>query len=280
MRASPKLFFLLLPLLGLTGRRAFSASAGAIRQAERYDYAGYRLSTWHRDREAIVYYTAAIKANSADFAAHFNRAGCYLNEREWSKALEDCNTAVKLKPAYPDTYYLRAAALYRLGRDAESRADLERSERSKTSDATRRGIAALRVDLCQASVHPAPEEIRSSLATLDHSVALARGSSAVADALNERAWFRAVCRVSSKRDGQQSVVDATEACRLTRWRDRNQLDTLAAAYAQTGDFARAIEIEHKAIALAWNDRTVRETFKQHLGTFEHQQPIRLTAADR
>lgn len=49
---SPKLFFVFLPLLGLTSRNTFPASAGAVRQAERYDYAGYRLSTWHRDHEA------------------------------------------------------------------------------------------------------------------------------------------------------------------------------------------------------------------------------------
>ena len=280
MRSSRKLLFLFLPLLTLTTHRAFPASAGAVSQAERYDYAGYRLSTWHRDREAIVYYTAAIKANPGDFAAHFNRAGCYLHEREWSKALQDCDAAVKLKPAYADTYYLRAAVLYRLGRDAECRADLEKSERGKPGEAARRGIADLRVDLCQASVHPSPDEVQASLATLDRNVARARGSDAVADALNDRAWFRAVCRASTKRDGEQAVADATEACRLTGWRDKNDLDTLATAYAQAGDFARAIETERKAIALAWNDRTLQSTLKQRLATFEHHQPCRLTAADR
>ncbi len=110
--------------MALRSRSAFPASAGAVSQAARYEYAGYRLSTWHRDREAIVYYTAAIKANPGDFAAHFNRAGCYLSEREWLKAIQDCDKAIKLKPVYAETYYLRAAARYRLGRDAESRADL------------------------------------------------------------------------------------------------------------------------------------------------------------
>lgn len=153
---------------------ALAMSGGALAQAARYDYAGYRLSEWKRDREAIVYYTAAIKANPADFVAYFNSADCYIREKEWSKALADCNAAARLKPPYADTYYLRASALYRLGRDAEARADLDRCERGKASPAAREEAAQLRVDLCQAAPKPPPDEVRASIQILDRSVASAR----------------------------------------------------------------------------------------------------------
>ena len=280
MRSSRRLLLLCFPLLVISSRPAWAASAAATAQAHRYDYAAYRLSTWDRDRQAIVYYTAAIKADPSDFVAYFNRAGCYLHEGEWAKALQDTDAAARLKPAYADTYYLRAAALYHMGREAECRADIARGERGKPSAVTRQGIAELRADLCQSSANPSPDEIRTSLATLDRAVAQARGAAATAEALNDRAWFLAVCRARAGRNGARAVADATEACRLTRWKQRNIIDTLAAAYAEKGEFDKAIETERKAIGMAWHDRPARTSYQRHLAAFERHQPWRITATDR
>lgn len=280
MRSPRKLLFLCLPFLFLGSPCLFAVGAGAVAQAKQCDYAAYRLSTWNRNREAIVYYTAAIKANPADFVAYYNRAGCYLESREWANALQDCNAAAKLNPTDAGTYYLRAVALEHLGRGAESKADLDQSERFKPSPAVSEYIAELRADLCADSAQPSPDEVRKSLRTLDRAVARSGNAKEKAQALNKRSWFRAVCRATSLGDGTQAVADATEACRLTHGRDMSYLDTLAAAYAAKGDFGRAIATEKKAIAMAWHERKTQAEFRRHWAAFELHQPYRLTMADR
>ena len=69
-------------------------------------------------------------------------------------------------------------------------------------------------------------------------------------ARNARAWFAATCAEAKYRDGTKAVQDATRACELTSWNDIEFLSTLAAAYAERGDFSSTITWQEKAIAIA------------------------------
>ena len=51
------------------------------------------------------------------------------------------------------------------------------------------------------------------------------------------------------RDGKKAVESATQACEMTNWNDPDMLGTLAAAYAETGDFDDAIKWQQKAVDL-------------------------------
>ena len=58
-------------------------------------------------------------------------------------------------------------------------------------------------------------------------------------ALEQRAWFQATCPDPAFRNGKQAVKDAKAACSIMQWKDEDMIDTLAAAHAETGDFASA-----------------------------------------
>jgi hypothetical protein len=60
----------------------------------------------------------------------------------------------------------------------------------------------------------------------------------------------ATCPEQSIRNGQVAIADAKRACELTKWKFGSYVDTLAAAYAEAGDFDSAIRNEEKAIGTA------------------------------
>jgi tetratricopeptide (TPR) repeat protein len=57
----------------------------------------------------------------------------------------------------------------------------------------------------------------------------------------------ATCHEASFRNGKWAMDEATQACELTHWEDPDCLDTIAAAYAETGDFASAVKWQTQAI---------------------------------
>jgi tetratricopeptide (TPR) repeat protein len=68
-------------------------------------------------------------------------------------------------------------------------------------------------------------------------------------AMNCAAWICATCPDDKVRNGKEAVEYATKACELTEWKDASWVDTLAAAYAELGDFKAAVEWQEKAIGL-------------------------------
>jgi tetratricopeptide (TPR) repeat protein len=68
-----------------------------------------------------------------------------------------------------------------------------------------------------------------------------------AHAYNGLAWLLAV-GPDGLRDGRRAVEHATRACELRSWNYPEAIDTLAAAYAEIGDFDKAVEFEKQALS--------------------------------
>jgi len=65
--------------------------------------------------------------------------------------------------------------------------------------------------------------------------------------LDELAWLLATYPDSNSRDGTEAVRVAERACTLTDRRVPAFLATLAAAYAETGDFSRSVAAGEEAL---------------------------------
>jgi len=92
-------------------------------------------------------------------------------------------------------------------------------------------------------------------------------------AFDGRAWLWATCPDAQLRDGKRAVQSAARACELTGWKDAGALDTLAAAYAEAGDFSKAIESQERAIKL-FTDVTLRKVGEARLKLYRDGKPYR------
>src|SRR5262249_17526042 len=61
------------------------------------------------------------------------------------------------------------------------------------------------------------------------------------------AWLLATCPHEKVRDGKRAIQMATKACELTDWKDGQELEALAAACADAGEFDDAVRYQKRAL---------------------------------
>jgi tetratricopeptide (TPR) repeat protein len=89
---------------------------------------------------------------------------------------------------------------------------------------------------------------------------------------NARAWVLATCPDSQFRNGAKAVQDAKHACELSQEKDSYIVDTLAAAFAEVGDFEKAVETQKRALANLRTD--LLKGGRERLALYEQQKPYR------
>jgi len=95
-------------------------------------------------------------------------------------------------------------------------------------------------------------------------------------ALNDAAWLLATSSDAALRNGSEAVSLAEHAVQLTSGHEPALLGTLAAAYAEAGEFDKAVELEQRATDLAAQQGNTRlaATLEGRLALFQAKTPIR------
>jgi tetratricopeptide (TPR) repeat protein len=196
-------------------------------------------------------------------AAKLQNAGNdQLEKGDLESARRSFDAAIKLDPTMWPAYYNRARLFLKQHKWALAVQDATMALRGSSS--------VTQSALLRAKANRHLGNYKASLADLDKVISL-RPEGTYPSALNSRAWLRATCPDASFRNGKQAIEDAKVACGATIYRKAAFVDTLAAAYAEAGDFDSALRYEERAVAVE-NSSTeqtaeIKEKLQQHLALF-------------
>jgi tetratricopeptide (TPR) repeat protein len=214
--------------------------------------------------QAIADYDEAIRLEPRYAWPYVNRGHIRRHKEEYDQAIADFNEANRLEPNSADPLYGRGLTWLRMQRYDQAIADFSEVMRLMPEFASPyvgRGRA-----------RKAKQEYDRALADFDEAIRMDSKSHTAYDC---RAWLWATCPDARFRDGCQAVESATRACELTRWKEASYLATLAAAYAEAGDFDSAVEWQRKAVgALPPRDDQRRKDYESRLRLFLARNPYR------
>ncbi len=93
--------------------------------------------------------------------------------------------------------------------------------------------------------------------------------------LNNLSWTLSTSLIADVRDGKRALEHGLEACELTEYKKPHILSTLAAAYAELGQFDKAIEWAEKAVVLGQESEEPQlEQLKAELESYRKKEPWR------
>jgi len=243
------------------------------------------------------------KAHAVDpdnLAVLLLRAGVYEELKQGEKALADVDQVLKLKPDLPAAMRLRAVLLTRLDRMDEAIAELEALREKAPKDL----VALLQLGVYYSSQNKYTEAVEAFSAVLaerpEHWGALRGRGDALLNTgkhreaiddynkavklkpddpgiLNNLAWVLATSPEEELRDGKRAVELATEACRVTDYKQAHILSTLAAAHAELGDFDTAIKWTEKGLDVAAEEQI--EPLEKELQSYRAGKPWRELLAE-
>lgn len=95
-----------------------------------------------------------------------------------------------------------------------------------------------------------------------------------AGVLNNLAWLLATSPDDAIRDGKRAIELATKACEETTWKQPHIISTLAAGYAETGDFTEARKYSKQAVESDGSSPEVKTQLQGELASYEAEKPWR------
>jgi tetratricopeptide (TPR) repeat protein len=290
--------------LGIQGQidRAASEALKAVEadpsNATARGFHALSVSELGQDEEAIKEAERAIQLNPAGSVAHLDLA-ISVRRSDQERAIAEARHAIELGPENSLAYQFLMNCLFESRRYNEA-TDLGRewlvaSPYDAAAHSALGSALAENGDLVSAAQHlgyvmmsrPEVEQAHAQLRQILLSLAgepdgLQRLREIAANApdsprmVDELAWLLATYPDSKSRDGTEAVRLAERACALTERQIPALLDTLAAAYAETGDFPRAISAGEEALnrARSFDDNDAVKLSESILASLRENVPYR------
>ncbi len=235
--------------------------------AEAHNNLGIVLAGRGQVDEAIDHYKRALKIRPNYAEAHSNLGVVLGDHGQIDEALAHHREALKVKPDLAEAHNNFGWTLFQCGQVDEAIDHFSRALELKPDYAGAHG----NLDHCLS-------RREAMLKALAKRRALLRARPDDLTLLNETAWLLATNPNASMRNGAEAVALAQRAVQLSDNREPAVLGTLAAAQAEAGRFAEAVETVRRACELATqqNKQPLAESIKAQIPLYEAGTPLRET----
>jgi tetratricopeptide (TPR) repeat protein len=227
---------------------------------------GYVLEADGKKSDSLTHYAEAIRINPGFIEARGRLAHGLQMQGQLDAAEQEYGTALMRNPMHAQSHYGLAEVLLKKGRMDEAVAHYS---------------TALLADPNFAEAHYQLGILLAGRKQFDPAVTHLREAVRLKpdwlEAVNNLAWMLATAPESKVRDGSEAIRLATKAIGLTEATNRaGAVDTLAAAYAEAGQFGEAVKSAQLAATLAHSsgDTNLAADILRRLEVYRANQPYR------
>lgn len=250
-------------------KNEFDIAIGDFNEAIRLDPKhssayGSRAICWWAKREvekAIADCSEAIRIEPNEAMQYSNRGILWNMKGDYDKAIADADAAIRLAPDFVLPRIVRGNALTGKADYSRALAEFNEALRINPREATAFGL--------RGRVLATTGKYERAISDLDKAVMLDPKNRY---ACNELARFYATCPVEELRNGTKAVEFAEKACELSDWKWASAISVLAAAYAESGDFEKAVQWQEEATEMVPGKR--RAEYRARLDLYKAGKPFR------
>jgi tetratricopeptide (TPR) repeat protein len=261
-------------------------------------------------QKALEQLTKALELSPESIATLLVRAGIYYELKQPEKAIEDIDKAIELQPTLAQPHLMKVEILASTKHFDQAIAHMEKLLQTAPGNVQileRLGTLYLManeprkaIDVATQVLSRDPDNFAALRLRADANLNIGKQAEAIADfdkalaqkeddqsLLNNFAWVLATSPEENLRNGQRALKLATKAAEGTGYEIPHILSTLAAAYAETGDFDNAVKWSQKSVELAQKEvdeakpeddksklEADRDQLKKELESYQNKKPVR------
>ena len=207
-------------------------------------------------------FTAQIDSGHVSAELFRARGDMWTLKREFGKAIDDYDAAIRLDTNYAPAWHNRGRVRRELAEFEEAMTDYTQAIQCNPDYAqaySNRGLLFMLLN-----------DLKRATADLKKAVDL---NPIDEPALNGLARIYATSPQPEPGDGKKAVEFATKLCQLAGWTNAEYLESLAAAYAQNGEFENAVKWQLQALTEAAD--SANHEMRARLSAYKDGRPIRV-----
>jgi tetratricopeptide (TPR) repeat protein len=255
-----------------------------------------RLNQLREDTEATLDDLKKIlELDEGNVFARMMRARIYLGQQKLDLAKADVERILERNSRLAEAILLRSLIFANEGNYAAAITDLKQIALAAPDNLAVRGqLAALyaaderprkAIEMYDEILAVDEQNFQALMGRGDARLAIGEHAAAIADyeaaikldaenysLLNNFSWVLSTSPVDELRNAQRAIELGTKACELTEYKLPHILSTLAAGYAEAGDFETARKWSAKAVELGEGD--IKEQLQEELDSYKAEKPWR------